>query len=187
MADINPYAAPQHEVVVSPLPVETSGGVWRDGKLLVMHKQAVLPDRCVKCNQPAGGRRRKRSLSWHHPGYFLLVLASVLVYVIMALVVRQTAKIEIGMCEIHRRKRWQAIATSWLLVLIGILAIFGGGSLIDAPAKILAWLGPWPPFRRNRFVPRRVDLCRDRRPASGAAEDRQRIRLAQEGRSQVSG
>jgi len=143
MADINPYAAPQHDVVVHPPAVDPGGGVWRDGKLLVMHKQAVLPDRCVKCNQPAGGRRLKRSLSWHHPGYFLAVLAGVWVYIIVALVVRHTAKIEIGMCEVHRRKRWQAIATSWLLVLVGILAIFGGGSLIDSPANVLAWLGPW--------------------------------------------
>jgi hypothetical protein len=143
MADINPYAAPQHDVVVDPLVIEPSGGVWRDGKLLVMHKQAVLPDRCVKCNQPARGRRLKRSLSWHHPGYFLAVLAGVWVYIIVALFVRHTAKIEIGMCDVHRRKRWQAIATSWLLVLTGILAIFGGGTLIDAPANILAWLGPW--------------------------------------------
>lgn len=63
MADINPYAAPQHGIVVNPPAVDPSGGVWRDGKLLVMHKKAVLPDRCVKCNQPAGGRRLKRSLS----------------------------------------------------------------------------------------------------------------------------
>jgi hypothetical protein len=144
MADINPYAAPQHDVVVDPLVIESSGGVWRDGKLLVMHKQAVLPDRCVKCNQPARGRRLKRSLSWHHPGYFLAVLAGVWVYIIVALVVRHTAKIEIGMCDVHRRKRWQAIATSWLLALVGILAMFGGAMLDDAPAAWLSWMmTPW--------------------------------------------
>ncbi|HUY92595.1 MAG TPA: hypothetical protein VMV10_27900, partial [Pirellulales bacterium] len=80
MADINPYAAPQHEVVVDALLAEPGDGVWRDGAVLAMHKRAVLPDRCVKCNRPAGGGRLKRSLSWHHPAWFLLILISLWIY-----------------------------------------------------------------------------------------------------------
>ncbi|HVX63509.1 MAG TPA: hypothetical protein VHC19_23005 [Pirellulales bacterium] len=126
MADINPFAAPQEDVVAQALLAEPGGGVWRDGRLLVMQKQAILPDRCVKCNQPAGGGRLTRKLSWHHPAFFLLILASIWIYLIVVLIVRQTAKIDIGMCELHRRKRRNAILASWLIILAGIAAIVIG-------------------------------------------------------------
>jgi F0F1-type ATP synthase assembly protein I len=131
MSDVNPYAPPQHDVVLEAMLAEPGGGVWREGKLLVMHKGAVLPDRCVKCNQPAGGGRLKRSLSWHHPALYFLILASIWIYIIVALIVRHTAKIQIGICERHRRKRRNAIATSWLLVVGGLTGIILGGFLSD--------------------------------------------------------
>lgn len=126
MDGVNPYAAPQSEVVVDALLAEPGDGVWRDGAILVMRKEAVLPDRCVKCNQPAGGGRLKRSLAWHHPAWFFLILISLWIYIIVALIVRHTAKIEIGLCEVHRRKRRNAIAVSWFLVLAGIGAFCAG-------------------------------------------------------------
>ena len=43
----------------------TSEGIWRSGNLLVMRKGAQLPDRCVKTNQPAYGKRLKLLLQWH--------------------------------------------------------------------------------------------------------------------------
>lgn len=69
---------------------------------------------------PANGQRLKRSLSWHHPALFLVVLAGLLVYVIVALIVRQTAKIEVGICDTHRRRRLVAIAAGWLVFLSGV-------------------------------------------------------------------
>jgi hypothetical protein len=130
MSEVNPYAPPQHDVVLEAILAEPGGGIWREGKLLVMHKNAVLPDRCVKCNQPAYGRL-KRSLSYHHPALYLLILASIWIYIIVALIVRHTAKIEIGLCERHRSKRRRAIAMSWLLVVGGIAAIIAGIGLGD--------------------------------------------------------
>jgi len=49
-------------------------GVWRSGSLLVMHRNARLPDRCVKTNSAENVRRLKRNLSWHHPGLYLWLL-----------------------------------------------------------------------------------------------------------------
>ncbi len=48
-------------------------GVWRRGNTLIMHKDAPLPDRCIKCNIATNGSYIRRRLSWHHPA-----LASVL-------------------------------------------------------------------------------------------------------------
>ncbi|HXT58671.1 MAG TPA: hypothetical protein VN699_08545 [Pirellulales bacterium] len=138
MSDVNPYAPPQHDVVLEAMLAEPGGGIWREGKLLVMHKNAVLPDRCVKCNQPAYGGRLKRSLSYHHPAVYVLILAGLWVYIIVALILRHTAKIQIGICERHRNKRRRAIAMSWLLVVGGIAAIIFGLGLGNRPGAT-----PW--------------------------------------------
>lgn len=49
--DLNPYASPQ---VPNPLVdlAHLGVGVWRDGQLIVMHKDAVLPPFCVKTGEP---------------------------------------------------------------------------------------------------------------------------------------
>ena len=56
MADINPYASPSsfEDVVMAQVVDEPqwTGGLYRKGRLLVMHRQVYLPDRCVKSNQP---------------------------------------------------------------------------------------------------------------------------------------
>jgi len=54
----NPYEPPPRcnsadEQSTSSAEEKVPKGVWRKGKLLVMRKDAVLPDRCVKTNQPA--------------------------------------------------------------------------------------------------------------------------------------
>ena len=55
MSQDNPYAAPQSMGGDGPrLPLEgSSGGLWRSGPLLVMHRDARLPPFCIKTNQPA--------------------------------------------------------------------------------------------------------------------------------------
>lgn len=109
-----------------PMPVmpQATGGAWRDGNALVMHKQGDLPDRCVRCNAPANGIRLKRDLSWHHPAIYLIILAGLLIYVIVALIVRKTAKIEVGICKRHRSRRRIGIAVAWLMALLGIATFF---------------------------------------------------------------
>jgi hypothetical protein len=50
-ADINPYAPPS---IPDPLLKPDPGiGVWRDGSLLVVHRDAMLPPICVKTGLPA--------------------------------------------------------------------------------------------------------------------------------------
>ena len=94
-------------------------GVWRDGKTLVMSRDAQLPDRCVKCNAFTNGRL-KRKFSWHHPALYLLLLVAWLVYLIVAMIVRKRATVEVGLCEEHRVQRRTYIWITWLLVLGGI-------------------------------------------------------------------
>jgi len=95
----------------------------------------------VKCNAPADGRRLTRNLSWHPPAWYLVILAGLLVYVIAALVVRHTARIQIGMCEKHSNQRRKRIAVGWLLGLGSIALMIVAGSQAYIP-EALTWLWP---------------------------------------------
>src|SRR5918992_369607 len=78
---MNPYASPQS--VFGPFQLaEEPRGAWRDGDLLVLRRDGVLPDRCIKCNRPAEGYRQERKLNWVHPRWkvlFLLLIGSFMV------------------------------------------------------------------------------------------------------------
>jgi hypothetical protein len=124
MADHDFYAAPQL------MPSAPTGhvpdlGVWRADPLMIMRKIATLPNPCIKCNEAANGYKLKRNLRWHSPGYFLLIFVDLLVYVIVALIVRQQkAMIHVGLCETHRRRRRNTMIIAWLVVLAGIATPF---------------------------------------------------------------
>jgi hypothetical protein len=114
------------------------GQLWRFGKQLVLRSQTPLPDRCVKCNAPANGNRLRRRLYWHSPAFYALILINLLVYALVALIVRKRAVLEIGLCEHHRRRRRLVIVSSWAVVLAGF-AMVGAG--ISANEGMLIVLG----------------------------------------------
>ena len=97
--------------------------VWRKNSVLIMTRHALLPDRCIKCNEPAE-RKLKRNLSWHHPAFYLLVFAGPLFYVVLAMFMRKTATVEIGLCENHSAMRRRDIAFTWGLGLLSIGSFF---------------------------------------------------------------
>lgn len=102
-----------------------SFGVWRDGKLLVMDRQTSLPYRCVVTNEPAVTTIR-RNLSWHPPLVYLVLLISPLIYIIVALIVRKKASIDLPLSERIRRKRSRAIIGAWLSGLGFLFTAFLG-------------------------------------------------------------
>jgi hypothetical protein len=141
MSEVNPYASPRslddYPVVLIAEAVDS--GLYRKGRLLVMHKQAVLPDVCIKSNQPAHGRRLKRKLSWHHPAIYLALVAGVPIFVILALVLRKQATIYTGLSEPWFRKRRWAIFGGWASFLIGLALIIGAAVSADRhPTAALA-------------------------------------------------
>ncbi len=112
-----------------PVPAPTAPApalVMRSGSLLVMSSPAVLPDRCVKCNAPALGGRLKRTLYWHHPAIYLLLLCSPLIFIIVALVARDRAEAEVGLCARHLARRKRDMLASICLVLAGATMLIAG-------------------------------------------------------------
>jgi hypothetical protein len=119
---INPYAAPQAVGGYSPqLPPQPGGfpGLWRQGNVLVMHKQAPLPPICLKSGQPATQWLR-RNLQWHEPWLAITILAGVLVYVIIALIMTKRASILIGLTDEWAARRKTRIFIALGIVLAGI-------------------------------------------------------------------
>ena len=113
--------------------------MWRDNSTLVMTKQAFLPNRCIKCNEPTG-ERLKRKLTWHHPAIYLTILVSILVYVILAMVLRKSAVVHVGFCEDHLAKRHKHLMITWALGIAGVLSFPFGAAFEDVNTIIIGIL-----------------------------------------------
>ncbi|MDB5289146.1 MAG: hypothetical protein JWL69_387 [Phycisphaerales bacterium] len=141
-AGVQPPPAP---VLAYSGPVFTpTWGVWREGKQIIASKGAVLPNRCVKCNEPAAGSPLKRTLYWHHPAMYLLIFAGIIIYAIVALIVRQSGTVTVCLCQKHRTRRTYAILGGWLGALLGIVLLFyaAGGNMpgLFVPLGIVLFL-----------------------------------------------
>jgi hypothetical protein len=145
--DVNPYAAPQSawSQPVQPAPqLSPFAGLWQQGSLLVMHRDAPLPDICVKSNQPAA-RRLKRKLQWHHPAIALSVLIGVPIYIILALVLMKRATIMLPLSQEWYERRTRRLIFAWgsgLLCLgLVVLGFVIGVQADDGSYLLLSLIG----------------------------------------------
>lgn len=166
MTPFNPYAAPEADTDLVPAPVgDDGGGVWRDDRVLVMRKTAELPPRCIVCNAVATGRPLRRRLTWHNPWLYLLILANIIVYALVAMIVQQKATISVGLCDRHRSRRRRWIAAAWLLALAAFVLPFllatiapqvaFGGFVAILPLVLVA--GLFGIYGGRVVYPRRID------------------------------
>ena len=109
-------------------------GYWRDGKRVAMDRNAVLPDRCFKCNEPADGYRRTVKLTHVPLGTEMMVGA-------IAYAFAKQAKVEVGLCERHRRSRAINIALVSLAVLGASIFVFTQVQATDVVLPLLATAG----------------------------------------------
>ncbi|HKD55205.1 MAG TPA: hypothetical protein VKB72_13400 [Steroidobacteraceae bacterium] len=94
--------------------------------MLVLLPDASLPHRCVKCNEPATEPTKSRKVYWHSPWVYLLILFNVLIYAVVAVIVRKKAVIAPGLCSTHKTRRRTGIAIAWTLLLVGVALLFTG-------------------------------------------------------------
>jgi hypothetical protein len=97
---------------------------WRDGKLLVMTKETMLPHRCVKCNEPAA-KLLRRTVEWY-PRYVVLVFIFIrIIGLILYFCLRKRVTVYVGLCETHLNRRR-------IGALLGTIMLFGGLFVVGA-------------------------------------------------------
>src|SRR5262249_21825817 len=84
----------------------------------------ALPPQCIKCGARANGKPVVKTFYWHHPALYLVILAGVLIYAIVAIVVRKSIKVAVPLCAEHAKRRSIAVTLAWVLPLIGFADIF---------------------------------------------------------------
>ena len=130
-AQVLPYASPAGYQ----LPSYPQESAWRDGDVLVVRKGTILPPLCIKCNAPVADRSpMRRQVYWHHPAVYLLIFAGVLVYALVALIIRKNGVVFVSLCPAHRQRRLLMISVAWALGLGGLFAVIFGA------ANELGWL-----------------------------------------------
>jgi hypothetical protein len=100
----------------------------REGARVFLPHGSALPDRCVKCNAPAGGFRQSARLTYLHPAYLLLLIPGIFPYLLASAFARKHADVSVGLCVKHRRARAWTIAAGVASGLVGgVLLVFGLG------------------------------------------------------------
>ena len=111
-----------------------------------------LPPFCVKCGQPVHDPPLVKTFSWHHPALYLLIFLGLLVYVIVALIVRKSIRVGVPLCPFHKQRRRLWVTLAWALALVGIADAFilpevigldGGWTALITISLILAGLVIW--------------------------------------------
>ena len=100
------------------------------GNTMVMHRRALLPNRCVKTNGTENLKVKKITLRWHNPMIYLTILAGLLVYVIVALICTKKATIEVSVSRRILTRRLIFLIATWVCTFVGIYA-FGYGIVIS--------------------------------------------------------
>lgn len=131
--------------------------VQRDGKDLIVWRGGSLPPYCVKCGIVSHQQPVMRKFYWHAPLLYLTILAGVLVYAIVAMIVRKRFDLGVPLCESHFRLRriWLSVAAAAMLLafpimfvgisynyvgtglLVGVVCLLGGAITWGQVAPIL--------------------------------------------------
>ena len=137
-------------------PPPSMAGVWRDNKTLVMTKDALLPDQCVKCNAPANGYKLKRKLTWHHPALYVVLFVALLIYVILASALSKRATVFLGLCDQHVQRRRTLLIVGWGIFALGFVipyvAFSNNFPLVGAFGLMLILVGVFWLVFANRVV-----------------------------------
>ena len=90
----------------------------------------ILPKVCCRCGMPAEAEKRV-SFAWTPPWTLILILAGVLIYIIVAMILRKTRVVYLPVCEEHN-SYWKAPELFLGLSLLGtIVGIIGGIALFS--------------------------------------------------------
>ena len=86
------------------------------GDKFVIPRDAVLPNRCLKCENAPTDPWLTKTFHWHHPALCFLLLQP-LIYVIVALIVRKKIELALPLCDVHKSIRKRRLWIGWGLLL----------------------------------------------------------------------
>ncbi len=96
-----------------------------DGDKLIVPQGALLPTNvCIKCGAPANGKPLKKTYYWHPQWLYILALLWLIVYVIVAAIIRKQQTLYVPLCEEHASRRKRMILIGWGLFLGALIAVF---------------------------------------------------------------
>ncbi|MEM9416290.1 MAG: hypothetical protein AAGA29_12560 [Planctomycetota bacterium] len=137
----HPNPTPQHPV--APMNTPQGGGqaptawVFRAGPQIVLVQGGNLPERCVKCNQPLHGKPINKTMYWHDPMWYLLILPGLLIYAIVAICIRKKVRVGISLCQQHKQQRLIWTLLTCLGLIGGVFLAAAGGVMESAAIAIL--------------------------------------------------
>jgi hypothetical protein len=121
MTERNVFAPPK----ASLFDRNSAEGCTREGKDVIVQRGSDLPQRCIYCNEPAVTPVKRRKVYWHTAWLYLLILINILLYAIVAIVVRKSFEVSPGLCPAHNSRRntwiWSLFAAAIMLAVAGVL------------------------------------------------------------------
>jgi MFS family permease len=112
-------ATPPPPLAYASRPVRQQSGAWAEGNLLVTTTSCALPQDCVYCGAPAE-KILNRKYYWHPSWVFILILPGLLIYAIVALVLRKKADVQLGLCPQHAAARTKKLLVAWGIAGLGL-------------------------------------------------------------------
>jgi hypothetical protein len=114
--------------------------MWRDGKLLVVGKGERFPDRCVKTNKPAHGRRVLQVAEIGTVIVSIIHLLSPIVALISAPLLLTRESYSVALSDEWHRKRRRGYIIAGIVIPIGFVALAYGTGIIGLGKAILGSL-----------------------------------------------
>lgn len=132
-------------------------GVWREGDVVVIRNGSSLPDRCIRCGGPFH-LRLDHTFYWHNPLLYLLVFLNILIYAIVASVVRKKSFVQLGLCEAHALQRRRGLHLAWGTagIAIGGLALSLAWRVEILPFVLIAAIVGVVLSNRDRSLPKAI-------------------------------
>lgn len=157
-----PPAALQKNVGMRGGRKEGQKAFWREGQLLFARHGAVLPSRCIKCNNFTTEPPKKSQFYWHPSGWNFLYLLAPAIYRTVAKAVRHQVDVTFAVCPSCYQKRTVLLVVGYLGMIASLIACLPFVSNDKPAGSLLCVLGFFLFFlmtraANRRLVPVRID------------------------------
>lgn len=138
----------------------------RLGDRYVLFRGAVPPPVCIKCGAAVTTQPAVKPFYWHPPAWYLLILVNLLVYVVVAMIVRKRFDVAVPLCDAHlarrRTLRWTAgglLAASAALFAVTFVLGKDGPEPFTCVGSVLSFFASFIVFAvgERTLLPKRID------------------------------